>query len=401
MAATMQRLPIIDWRDVEGNRTKFLTDVLRAFETIGFAVLVNHPDFTDATQQRLFREARGFFEAPDAVKETANIANTPYFRGWSRTDMEGLQARGKLPPILAQEAYQYGFDRTPVAPPDDASVPLYKRVLRGPNSYPDAAALPGFKSAVDYLEDKYHQLTHDLGYLICESLGVPAAEFDKYFDKENPSLVASFNHNYGMGALTEANQKFVKAEFAKHVSKHTGAHIDGNPFLALLINDSPGLQVVAGAGRWIDAPVTCARAGRAAGFPQDVIPGAVIVNAGGTLMHLSGGRVCATLHRVNPMLIPDGETRVSLPFFLLPKMEGALEPWPGGRGTTGYRASRNRGDNAVANRLMTFPSCTRRWWREEFTQLRETQRREVAEDTAAAYDLAAGRAVRNQQNSRL
>ena len=55
------------------------------------------------------------------------------------------------------------------------------------------------------------------------------------------------------------------------------------------------------------------------------------------------GRVVATLHRVNTTLIPAGESRVSLPFFLLPKMEGALEPFfdPSGNGerSTGYKAS--------------------------------------------------------------
>eukprot|EP01047_Picozoa_sp_COSAG01_P099642 COSAG01_NODE_29623_length_633_cov_1.423221_1_plen_40_part_10 len=33
------------------------------------------------------------------------------------------------------------------------------------------------------------------------------------------------------------------------------------------------------------------------------------------------------MHRVNTTLIPFGEDRVSLPFFLLPKMDGPLKPF--------------------------------------------------------------------------
>ena len=59
--------------------------------------------------------------------------------------------------------------------------------------------------------------------------------------------------------------------------------------MALLINDRPGLQVVAGEGQWIDAPVTCRTA--PGNYDVPVIPGSVIVNTGGTLMHLSEGTI--------------------------------------------------------------------------------------------------------------
>ena len=55
----------------------------------------------------------------------------------------------------------------------------------------------------------------------------------------------------------------------------------------------------------------------------------MIVNSGGTLMHLSKGRIGATLHRVNTLMIPEGESRVSMPYFLLPRMDGPLVPFGG------------------------------------------------------------------------
>ncbi|MDG1033008.1 MAG: 2OG-Fe(II) oxygenase family protein, partial [Luminiphilus sp.] len=130
------------------------------------------------------------------------------------------------------------------------------------------------------------------------------------------------------------------------------------------------------------------------------IEGSVIVNTGGTLMHLSEGRYSATLHRVNTLLIPEGETRVSMPYFLLPKMEGDLVPF--GRsaadktGAAGYEAGRDRGANACVNRMGTFPQVTRHWWVDEFEALKEQQRLEVEAETQAAFELAAQRGKRYQ-----
>ena len=167
-----------------------------------------------------------------------------------------------------------------------------------------------------------------------------------------------------------------------------------------MINDRPGLQVVAGEGQWMDAPVTCRTA--EGDYHVPVIPGSVIVNTGGTLMHLSEGRYSATLHRVNTTLIPRGETRVSMPYFLIPNMEGDLIPFgkteASVQGAAGYNAGRDRGANACVNRMGTFPQVTRRWWVEEFKELSEKQRAEVEAETAAAYKLAAERGKRYRES---
>ena len=141
-----------------------------------------------------------------------------------------------------------------------------------------------------------------LGELIVESLGEDPCEFKQYFDYDDPDLAASLNHNYSLEVFAEDAQAQVRRDYEKFDSTNVGAHIDGPPFVALLINDRPGLQVVAGEGQWINAPVTCRTAEGEYSVP--VIPGAVIVNTGGTLMHLSEGKYSATLHRVNTTLIP-------------------------------------------------------------------------------------------------
>ena len=294
----MQEIPTVDWLDLRHNREKFLRDLRFALSECGFLVLTNAPGLDDDFQQRAFREVRGFFDAPMDLKKTAHISNTPYFRGYT---LPTPADRGHGQVI---ENFQYGFEQEPLCAHDDTSQPIHKRLFRGPNTWPRTDSLPGFRPLIEELNLTYHRLTHELGELIVESLGEDPAEFRKYFDFADPDLAASLNHNFSLDVFADDAQQEVREAYAQFDSKNVGAHIDGPPFIALLINDRPGLQVVAGEGQWMDAPVTCRTA--EGDYHVPVIPGSVIVNTGGTLMHLSEGRYSATLHRVNTTLIPRG-----------------------------------------------------------------------------------------------
>tara|TARA_B100001094_G_scaffold108266_1_gene104227 strand:- start:6130 stop:7338 length:1209 start_codon:yes stop_codon:yes gene_type:complete len=383
-------IPKVNWQDRELNPDKFFKDLSYALSEYGFMVLTNAPGLSDEFQKKAFREVRGFFDSSMELKKTAHISKTPYFRGYS---LPTPADRGHGQVI---EAFQYGFEQDPLCNHDDKTQPIHHRLFRGPNTWPDAESLPGFRILIDELNDCYHRLTHELGETIVESLGEDIKVFQEYFDFDNPDLAASLNHNYGLDAFAEKDQENVRLEYKKFESSNVGAHIDGPPFIALLINDRPGLQVVAGEGQWIDAPVTCRTAPGSYDVP--VIPGSVIVNTGGTLMHLSEGRYSATLHRVNTTLIPKGETRVSMPYFLLPKMEGDLVPFGKSKadlvGAGGYESGRDRGANASVNRMGTFPQVTRRWWADEYAELRQKQHDEVEAETQAAYKLAKERGER-------
>lgn len=389
----VQEIPTVDWLDLQKNKEKFMGELRYALSECGFLVLANAPGLNNDFQQRAFREVRGFFDAPMDIKKTAHISNTPYFRGYT---LPTPADRGHGQVI---ENFQYGFEQEPICSHDDLSQPIHKRLFRGPNTWPKSQSLSAFRPLIEELNLTYHRLTHQLGELIIESLGEDPAEFRKYFDIDDPDLAASLNHNFSLDVFPENVRAKVRASYAKFDSKNVGAHIDGPPFIALLINDRPGLQVVAGDGQWMNAPVTCRTAQGEYSVP--VIPGSVIVNTGGTLMHLSEGRYSATLHRVNTTLIPDGETRVSMPYFLIPKMEGDLIPFgkkeASKEGAAGYKAGRDRGANACVNRMGTFPQVTRRWWVEEFKELSEKQREEVEAETDSAYKLAAERGKRYQK----
>ena len=383
-------IPKVDWLDRSGNPDKFFRDLTYALSDFGFMVLTNAPGLADEFQQKAFKEVRGFFDSPMDVKKTAHISNTPYFRGYSLP----TPADSGYGQVI--EAFQYSFEQEPLCDYDDKTQPIHRRLFRGPNTWPDADYLPGFRPLIDDLNKRYHHLTHLLGEAIVESLGENIEAFHQYFDFHDPDLAASLNHNFSLEVYEKKDRDNVKREYEKFSSKNVGAHIDGPPFIALLINDRPGLQVVAAEGQWIDAPVTCRTA--PGNYHVPVIPGSVIVNTGGTLMHLSEGRYSATLHRVNTTLIPRGETRVSMPYFLIPKMEGDLVPFGKSKadllGVGGYESGRDRGANASVNRMGTFPQVTRRWWSEEYEELRQKQKDEVEAETRAAFKFAKQRGER-------
>ena len=383
-------LPEVNWLDKDSNPNKFFKDLSYALSEFGFMVLTNAPGLSDDFQQNAFKEVRSFFDSPKELKKTAYIGKTPYFRGYSLP----TPADSAFGQVI--EAFQYGFEQEPLCEHDDKTQPIHKRLFRGPNTWPDPEELPGFRPLIDDLNSRYHRLTHLLGEAIVESLGEDVSAFHEYFDFEDPDLAASLNHNFSLEAFAEKDRDKVKKEYEKFNSNRVGAHIDGPPFIALLINDRPGLQVVAAEGHWIDAPVTCRTAPGEYHVP--VIPGSVIVNTGGTLMHLSEGKYSATLHRVNTTLIPKGETRISMPYFLIPKMEGDLVPFGKSKanaiGAGGYEAGRDRGANASVNRMGTFPQVTKRWWANEYAELSQIQRDEVKAETQAALDLAKERGKR-------
>ena len=96
------------------------------------------------------------------------------------------------------ENFQYGFEQDPICAHDDESQPIHKRLFVGPNTWPATDSMPGFKPLIEQLTDTYHELTHQLGELIVESLGEDPAEFRRYFDRDEPYLAASLNHNFSL-----------------------------------------------------------------------------------------------------------------------------------------------------------------------------------------------------------
>lgn len=366
----MDAIPVVDYLDFERDRPKFLRALKHALADVGFMVLINNPDFEPDFQQRVLAESHAFFDASDAVKASVDIALSPHYRGWS----SGKEFLGQK-----LEAFQYSLE-LPGGHHDDPNLPLWTKIGYGPNLWPDPSALPGFRPAVEVLRTRYLKLGHELCRAICESLG-HENEFEKYFDVEQPVFVASANHNYGPGLLERQTRSEVKEQYEHASTADTdswvfetlgrgGAHVDGPPFITMLIADKPGLQVLVRKDTWVDFPM---------------IPGAVAVNVGTCLQHLSSGRMVATVHRANTLLIPENETRVSLPFFLLPKLEGNLIPFGMSADASDenwtIKKDRDRATVAAFDRMDDFSESTKRWYKKEFKTLKDPMRELKISDT--------------------
>ncbi len=101
-------------------------------------------------------------------------------------------------------------------------------------------------------------------------------------------------------------------------------------------------------------------------------------------------------------MIPRGESRISMPYFLLPTMNGDLVPFGKSKASdndkVGYNAGRDRGANSAANLMRTYPKLRRRWWAKEFDALKAAHKIEERKETVAALKLATERGERFKDN---
>lgn len=329
-----QEVPVVDYLDLARDRPKFFRDLEHALCNVGFMVYVNAPGFDAAFQEKAFAAAHEFFDSPQDAKEACDMVLSPHYRGY--TDFRTVDKAE-----LVSEAFQFGRDVPPVT---DPSVPIWHRMRRGPNLWPGVS---GFRETISEVWNRYYPVCRELGHLICELLEVDHERYDRYFLDKDPDYIAALNHTVAPSELNEAFREKV-AQDMMSVSGN-GAHVDGAPFITMLIADEPGLQVLNLDGKtWVDAPV---------------IPGSIIVNIGNTLQYLSGRKMVATMHRVHPL--KPTKRRISLPYFLLPSLEGDLEPFDGSK-----PKPRNRGLDYALDRMTLFHRCTNQWHAEEFKQVK-------------------------------
>ncbi|KAI9002894.1 hypothetical protein DFJ74DRAFT_441218 [Hyaloraphidium curvatum] len=299
-AASFESVPVVDLALLETDRPRFLADLRRALADVGFAYLKNAEGFDQASQERLFALAHAFYDQPqEKLLESEENRN---FFGWQ-------------PPKKAElsQEFHYGYGHEGHQP-DDESVPLWKRVLYGPNVWPKE--VPGFQEAFEEHLRNCDALNRTLHRSLCESLGVPAGSLDKWCwnpedDRPHGWVSVRIIHYTPLEQADEARRKLLTV--ARDGSPLAlNEHRDYNPFLTLLIADDVGLEVMNHDGKWIPAPP---------------IPGHVIVNVGCSLATATSDHLVATMHRVNANL--SKRKRVSIPCFLGPDPAVPLEPIPG------------------------------------------------------------------------
>ncbi len=177
--------------------------------------------------------------------------------------------------------------------PRRAGDPLYYNLL-GPNQWPAASALPGFRPAFAEYMQRMGAMATRFTRLVAEAIGLPAAAFDRYFDDEGGRRHQQ-QHKLKVVRYPDADELA-----AGSGNQGVGPHKD-SMFASFLLQASAhrGLQAQNMAGRWVDCPPAA---------------GTLVVAIGQGLEALTGGVCASTTHRV--LSPPAGHgPRFSIPFF--------------------------------------------------------------------------------------
>lgn len=237
----------------------------KAAREVGFLYVTGH-----GVPQKLFDDllavTKQFFALPMEQKMAVYIGKSRNHRGYVPIGEEVFYG--------GTTDYKEAFDLSMHLPDD----PDYRagNPLLGPNQWPD---LPGFAEAVD----AYYRATFEFGRTLLRGFALAMGEKADAFDawvRKPPSQLRLIHYPFNPNAQDAVG---------------IGAHTDYECF-TLLYPTAPGLEVLNGAGEWIDVPP---------------IPGTYVINLGDMMELLTNGEFAATSHRVRKVK----EERYSFPLF--------------------------------------------------------------------------------------
>lgn len=323
-------LPIIDLAALDAGDEAELGRLREVTHDIGFFHLTGHGVDT-ARADELIGLAREFFALPAAQKAEIENTYSPHFRGYTAVGGERTQGL-----VDWREQLDIGAEQ----PVGTATEDRPWQVLRGPNQWP--AQVPGLRPAALAWMDDAAAAGRRLIDAWARCLGAPADHFAAAFDDPDPLLKIVRYPAPGDGTASQG----------------VGSHKDVGA-LTLLYPEagSTGFEVERD-GQWLGI---------------DPLPGHFIVNIGELLEVATNGYLKATVHRVRP---PEpGRDRISLPFFLNPSLDVALDPIvlpaelaAGARGVGpdehGAPLHAVYGLNALKSRLRAHPNVTERHHRD-------------------------------------
>ncbi|MCU1648122.1 MAG: 2OG-Fe(II) oxygenase [Nocardia sp.] len=282
-ATSFTSVPVID---VSGLRSENAADRLAVANEIGKAArevgffYISGTGVDPALFDGLLDATESFFALPLQEKMRSYIGLSQCHRGYVPTGEEGFE---EGTPDL-KEAFDTALD-LPADDPDH----LAGNPMLGPNVWP---TLPGFADTVT----AYYQAVLDIGrqllWAFAVTLGEDPDTFLRYATK-TPSQLRLIHYPFN-----PANEDAIGI----------GAHSDFECF-TLLKPTAPGLEVLNGAGDWIDVPP---------------LPDTFVINIGDMLELWTNGEFVATTHRVRKVK----EERYSFPLFFNVDYDTVVQPLP-------------------------------------------------------------------------
>lgn len=275
-----QSLPQVDVSGLRSNdlniREATAQTLGEATRDAGFLYVTGHK-ISPALIERFQARVREYFAQSHEEKMRNYIGFSDNHSGYVPEGEE--QFSGSKPD--RKEAYDIGFDMRN---------PEHMRPMLGPNQWPE---MPGFKEDVKAYYDAVFELGNLLFRGFALALGLPEGGFTQHVNRP-PSQLRLIHYPYNPDVSAD--------------TPGIGAHTDYECF-TILLPTAPGLEVLNGAGEWIDVPV---------------VDGAFVINIGDMMEILSNGAFMATSHRVRKV----AEERYSFPMFCNLDYDCRIEPLP-------------------------------------------------------------------------
>ena len=280
----MQRVPTIDISNIDDAA---IVAIDKACADHGFFKIKGHD--LDGSIDEMWRETRRFFALPKEVKQSVMRQPDGAF-GYFDKELT-KQKRDK------KEVFDYAPE----------AVPLFGTTRA--NYWPDNSAgqltehgAERFQAVLVDFYKKQTILAHRLMPLLCLAMGEPEDALDDLFGQHHTST-ARLNHYPSEDPLPE-DERDPSIELA---TVALGEHTDPGAVTLLLQDDVGGLQAKSDSAGWVDIE------------PEDHT---FIINIGDIVEAWSNGRYRGAVHRVRA--VPDGVSRLSMPFFYMPKPDAII-----------------------------------------------------------------------------
>ncbi|XP_022923378.1 2-oxoglutarate-Fe(II) type oxidoreductase-like isoform X1 [Cucurbita moschata] len=281
MASVLQ-LPIIDLSSQD--RASVALSIHEACLDYGFFYLINH-GVEDELLERVFDESRKFFSLP--IEEKMKLARKEH-RGYTALYAEKLDPTASTDIGDAKESYYIG--------------PLAGNATENDlNQWPSGELLPSWRATMESFYKQALRVGRQIISLLALALNLDENFFEKIGAFSKPSDFLRLLHY--PGDLRSLDEEILGAS----------AHSDWGMITLLVTNGIPGLQI-------------CKEKSDHPQVWEDVahIDKAFVVNVGDLMERWTNCLFRSTLHRV----IPVGEERYSVAFFLHPSDECVVECLP-------------------------------------------------------------------------
>ncbi|WP_299436950.1 2-oxoglutarate and iron-dependent oxygenase domain-containing protein [uncultured Aquimarina sp.] len=281
----MNNIPSVDLSDFlsddPSRKQKFVDEIGKAYEEIGFVALKNH-FLSETLVEQLYKEIKNFFALPLEDKQKYEIEGLGGQRGYISFGKE--HAKGKKEGDL-KEFWHFGQE-----PDTDANLI---------EEYPPNVIVDELKDFNQTGMEAYRML-EKTGIYVLRALAIYIGLDEHYFDhwaSNGNSILRPIHYP----PITSEPKGAVRA----------GAHGDINLITLLMGASTGGLQVQRKDGEWIDA------------IPQE---DELVINVGDMLERHTNNKLRSTIHKViNPPKEQWDNPRYSIPFFMHPRSDMKLD----------------------------------------------------------------------------